>query len=684
LSFGVNLIGATAYAVTAGLYALLCVLLLVSWRGKRPGAYLIAAAVVSSIWGGTLAVQTAATQFSPLIWYFVEVGRLSVWILFLTSLLRDMGVSRRLGIVANAGCTALLVSGFVIGLTTNSADLLQVVKQVLFPGALAVTLLGLVLIEQMYRNALGELRWRLNFLVLGIGAMFAYDLFLYSQAVMFHAIDPAAWIVRGMCNAIFVPMIGLAARRNPDWTVRIFVSRQVVFYSTALVATGFYLLMMATGGYLLLSFGGNWGALARLTFFVGAGLVLVTLLFSTTLRNRLKVFLNKHFFHNKYDHRQEWLRLVSTLAGFEDRSTRHVLIHAMAQIVNCPGGALWVRDPNDAAYRLVAKLGTKQDFPDIASNDPIVNFVHREGWIVDLSEYERTQKHYAGLTIPGWLTAIDSAWLVIPLRTRGETIGLMLLFEAAGPPRLNYEDRDLLKTVASHIAVHLVQERSDRLLLEAQQFQAYNRLTAFLMHDLNNLIAQQSLIVVNAEKHKHNPAFVDDAIETISDSVERMQRLMKQLKSGSVDSQASTPSDLKFLVSAAVDRCSSAAPAPTLVLNGVEAKLPVNADQFTMVVTHLIRNAQQATGADGEVQVSLARNATEATLTVADTGSGMTPEFVRERLFRPFDSTKGSQGMGIGAYQAREFARSMGGDMRVESVPSKGTTVTISLPLQDQ
>jgi hypothetical protein len=97
----VNLIGATAYAVTAGLYALLCVLLLVSWRGKRPGAYLIAAAVVSSIWGGTLAVQTAATQFSPLIWYFVEVGRLSVWILFLTSLLRDMGVSRRLGIVAN-------------------------------------------------------------------------------------------------------------------------------------------------------------------------------------------------------------------------------------------------------------------------------------------------------------------------------------------------------------------------------------------------------------------------------------------------------------------------------------------------------------------------------------------------------------------------------------------------------
>jgi signal transduction histidine kinase len=103
-----------------------------------------------------------------------------------------------------------------------------------------------------------------------------------------------------------------------------------------------------------------------------------------------------------------------------------------------------------------------------------------------------------------------------------------------------------------------------------------------------------------------------------------------------------------------------------------------------MVVTHLIRNAQQATGADGEVQVSLARNATEATLTVADTGSGMTPEFVRERLFRPFDSTKGSQGMGIGAYQAREFARSMGGDMRVESVPSKGTTVTISLPLQDQ
>ena len=287
---------------------------------------------------------------------------------------------------------------------------------------------------------------------------------------------------------------------------------------------------MSLGGYALLFYGGTWGGLATTIFVVGAGLVLVILLFSSTLRARFKVFLSKHFFHNKYDYREEWLRLIAALSDFEDRSTRQVVIKALAQIVGSPSGLLWVLADKEQAYRLAATYHAPDAAPDIPLDDPLIAFMKEQEWLIDLQEYALEPKHYGDLALPDWLADFAEAWLIVPLVTRHELVGLIMLTEAPGPPKLNYEDRDLLKTAGNHIAVHLAQEKSDNLLAEAQQFEAYNRLTAFLMHDLNNLIAQQSLIVENAEKHKRNPDFVDDAIETIAGSVERMKRVMRQLK----------------------------------------------------------------------------------------------------------------------------------------------------------
>jgi putative PEP-CTERM system histidine kinase len=257
------------------------------------------------------------------------------------------------------------------------------------------------------------------------------------------------------------------------------------------------------------------------------------------------------------------------------------------------------------------------------------------------------------------------------------------LCKAPIPPKLNYEDRDLLKMVGNHIAVHLAQEKSDSMLAEAQQFEAYNRLTAFLMHDLNNLIAQQSLIVSNAETHKRNPDFVDDAIQTIANSVDRMKRVMNQLKRGEAG-RVTKETKLKFIASAAVDRCMEKRPVPMLFINDVEASIQIDAEECTMVLVHLIRNAQDATPPDGSVSVTLNEQGEFMTIAVTDNGSGMSVDFIRDRLFRPFDSTKGSQGMGIGAYQAKAFARRMGGRLSVESSASNGTTVTLFLKAPDE
>jgi putative PEP-CTERM system histidine kinase len=336
-------------------------------------------------------------------------------------------------------------------------------------------------------------------------------------------------------NVLFVPLIAIAARRNPTWDLDIFVSRQVVFYSTTLVAVGLYLLFMSLGGYALVLYGGSWGALAKVVFFVGALLVLMFLLFSSTLRARVKVFLSKHFFRNKYDHREEWLRLVATLSEFETTSTREIVIKAMVQIVGSPSGVLWILDESDRRYRVSASYETDASLPDVTADEPLIEFMARESWLVDVDEYNAEPDIYVDLNLPQWLLDNEDAWLIVPLSTRQQLVGMILVNRPPVKMSLNYEDRDLLKTVGSHIAVHLAQEKSDSMLTEARQFETYNRLTAFLMHDLNNLIAQQSLIVENAETHKRNPDFVDDAIETIAGSVQRMKRVMRQLKRDETD-----------------------------------------------------------------------------------------------------------------------------------------------------
>jgi putative PEP-CTERM system histidine kinase len=673
-------VAASGYFIVGVLFTLLAVLLVTSWRGHRPGVYLIAASLLNAIWGFILAWNTGRSPVAPSVIFVLEVARMTSWVVFLAYLAGQIGVSRNLRLASVALCILVMLGGVGIWVDEiwfgGSGDF----GRLLFPGGLAIALIGLLLTEQLYRNSAPEVKWGLKALVLGLGGIFAYDLFLYSQAVLFNALDTSTWSARGLVNLFFVPAIAIAARRNPDWELRIFVSRQIVFYTTTLIAVGIYLLLMSLGGYLLLRFGGSWGALARIVFFAGAVLVLFILLFSSTLRSRLRVFLSKHFFHNRYDYREEWMRLIGTLAEFEQSSTREVVVKAVAQIVGSPTGLLWVYKQSEGIFQLDACYEYDGAAPDLETDDALLGFILKDGWIVDLAEFDRDPSVYADLEVPDWVRRLSNPWLFVPLMFGKELLGLIMLTKTPGPPKLNYEDRDLLKTVGNHVAVHLAQMRSDRLLTEAQQFETYNKLTAFLMHDLNNLIAQQSLIVTNAEKHKRNPEFIDDAISTIAGSVERMRRVMRQLKHGNADSKIKLTA-LKFIASAAVDRCSANKPVPRLALNGVDANILVDPEEFTMVLAHLVRNAQDASASDGVVSVSLNQSDGNAIVKIADNGAGMTAEFIRDRLFRPFDSTKGTQGMGIGAYQARAFVRKLGGELNVESVPGEGTTISMTLPL---
>jgi signal transduction histidine kinase len=178
------------------------------------------------------------------------------------------------------------------------------------------------------------------------------------------------------------------------------------------------------------------------------------------------------------------------------------------------------------------------------------------------------------------------------------------------------------------------------------------------MHDLSNVVAQQRLIVENAARHKRNPEFVDDAIETIDNTVKRLSRLLEQLKTGEGGTQAARRTRLVDVARQAVARLQDRPPAPALAEADEDAFAMISGERLEHVLEHVIRNAQDATPADGSVRVAVRSDGSSAVIEVVDSGRGMDAEFVRDRLFRPFDTTKGAKGMGIGAFQTREFVRS--------------------------
>jgi putative PEP-CTERM system histidine kinase len=674
-------VSVVCYGIAAVAFLLLAVLMTVSWHGRRQGAYLIAASAISAGWAALLMGQAATGRSALLPVYIAETLRNGAWLFALSSI---AGSSAPRGLFFAARAMPFVALGMLVvlpvlrrfGFELTDPELL------LSRAGLAASLIGLVLLEQMYRNASDTARDGLKYLVCGVGCVFAYDLFLYSQAELLHEITADGWNARGALNALAVPLIAIAVRRHyPQWSLDVFVSRQAVFYTSTFMGVGAYLLLMAAGGYYVRQFGGSWGRLGQIIFFSGALVVLGMLLGSTVLRRRALVFISKHFYRNKYDYRVEWLRFIGTLSSSQEHDVRRTAAAAIAQIFDSPGAVLFTREEAEGRFAPVASWPASPDVSGleaVPADAPLPAFLARTQWIIDLRELQRLPEMYGNLTLPQWLANDAGLRIVAPLLELERLVGFVVLQDPPPPFELTYEDRDLLKTVGRHVATHLAQQEANRRLAEVSQFETYNRLTAFLMHDMKNSVAQLSLLVANAARHKRKPEFVDDAIETIANTVERITRVIEQLRGDSAPARHADV-DLGEIARSAVAHCGGRQPLPVLTTAGAAA-VCADPERLTAVVEHLIRNAQDASDAHGKITIEVGREGGSAVLVVTDTGCGMDAEFIRERLFRPFDSTKGSKGMGIGAYQVREYVRTLGGRVEVQSSPGRGTRFSVSLP----
>ncbi len=674
-------IAAISYGAACITYAVLGVALLTRWRARLAGSLLLPAVLISAAWTAVIAAMSLGMAVPVSVVLGLEVARDSAWLVFLLrvfSLSDAPALPRwlRYAVYTLSGLAFCAVS--FIGVLHDLGHIERSAMGLFIPVALALALVGFVLVDHGYRNTRPSQAWAAKFLWLAVGGLFVYDLLLYATSLMYGELPLLLWETRGAALALLAQILVIGVLRLGVRPVGHIMSRQLIFYTTGVIAAGAYLFAVALGGYYLRVAGGSWGGFAQTVFLFGAALLLAMLLASGQARAWLRVFVAKHLAAYKHDYRAQWLRLVRTMAvSSEERPLADRAIGALAQLVNADAGGLWVR--RDDVYAPVGGDLGGPDKPTEPAASPFVQALIESEWIVDLHPGEAGQAGIQPIPIPDWLAQLPRARYVVPLLQEKGLVGFLVIAQPLVAHALDWEDIDLLRTAGRQVASYIALDQAAQMLARAQQFEAYNRFVAFIMHDLKNLIAQQRLVVENAARHKDNPQFIDDAIATIENSVQRMSRLLEQLRRGDAGSGARRV-NLAELCTDVAERCRGREPSPEIAVRDSSLEVLLAPERFANVLENVVRNAQDATPPLGSVRIAVSRARQRAIVEVSDDGKGMDSAFVRDRLFRPFDTTKGSQGMGIGAYQAREFVRSVGGDIQVHSEPGKGTRFVIELP----
>lgn len=686
-----NYLASACYGIGLIAYLGLAILLVVRALGHQRARLLAGACVLSAIWEATgLLVAFWPSDTAVLMHFAADASRFAAWMLFLLHLqpgisilgkefILSVGNRWAIALLAFAGLSCAITLAFV----ASSPAIQTTLRLDIVFGAFAIgAVLGLTQIEQLFRAAEEGERWALKPLCLGIAGTLAFDLFLYSDALLVKELNSQIWSVRGLVHAFVVPLLVIATNRNRHWTVDVAVSRRVVFGSTALLLSGLYMLVVAGAGYFVRIFGGNWATAAQATVIFISLLVLAVLVFSGSIRARIRVFISKNFFSYRYDYREEWLKFT----GFLGEAGKHAdivtrSIHALADLVESPGGVQWWRT-DDGTFLQVGRWNMSGDQPSIPANCSLAEFLERTGWVVDIADYVSRREAYLGLDLPEWLENIKDGWVVIPLFVGARLEGMTLLAKPRTKIDLDWEVLDLLKTAAKQAASVLSQVRLASALAEAQQFTAFNRMSAFVVHDLKNLVAQLSLMLKNAERHAANPEFQKDMRETIEHVVLRMQRLLMQLRSGADPVENASAVDLGAVIASikGVWERQGREVVVSLVHN---SWVMGHAEKLERVLGHLIQNAFDAMDGKGSVLVTSRLEGKFAVLTVEDRGKGMAPEFIRDELFKPFRSTKAT-GMGIGAYESQQYVQEIGGRIAVESRMGEGTTFSVYLPVRHQ
>ncbi|MYL98051.1 PEP-CTERM system histidine kinase PrsK [Novosphingobium sp. FGD1] len=657
-------------------------------RFGTAGGAVVIALFVTALWSLAEAAATASASvsFAPSL---AESSRNLGWLFVIYRLFASDGRHASLApirpvIVALAFVEVLhLGVDYVLSRLTMEGEILRIAFEFNVMFRLLVTVGGLVLVHNLYAGAPREARAALRWPAGGLAALWAFDLNLYTIAYLAGNWPHEIAALRGLSSGALAACVAIGAFGNRD-DVRLRPSRAVTFQTFSLLVIGVYLVSMVAVAQWLSYAGGNFARLIELVFLTLATAGALVVLPSRRVRGWLKVTLAKHFFQHRYDYREEWLRFTRTIGSGGDQSAplAERVVQSVADVFDSPAGLLLT--PGDQGE---LTLAARWNWPEIevpadALGAPSLAHFERSGYIADLDDVRAGRSIGPGMDredVPAWLLDHPRAWAMIPLIHYERLVGMVVLARPQLARKFDWEDFDLLRVIGQQVASYLAENSSQEALAESARFDDFHRRIAFVMHDIKNLASQFSLLARNAELHAEKPAFRADMLVTLRNSSDKLNALLQRLSrygTGAVEKLEQVPAGQ--VLSVVMERF-RASPQVT-VAQSCDLTVMAHRHSLEQVLMHLVQNAIDASRPDVPVFLSLTREGASARFDVLDSGCGMTADFVRTRLFKPFVSTK-SGGFGIGAFEARELVRAMRGRLEVESREGFGSRFVVRLPL---
>ncbi len=571
----------------------------------------------------------------------------------------------------------LILSGDVVPVLT--------IGQLEKAGAFLILVLSVGLLwrlENILRESEGGLRWRVKYAVLGIfiiGGEFIWEM---GFRLSYLKVVPAQF---GLHSLVIVSGVGFfmfAVVRHRLFEVEVYVSRYVVYRSVVFLGVGLYLIILGLITTVIRYTGLTYSQFAWQAFLYLSLLALVVVCLSQDVRNKIRFFINTHFFTNKYDYRKEWVefseRLVNVQSEGEILSQLEKMIYETMFI---DWVTIWLHYKNKVFKRVLPRDGSvKKKIVD--SNHLFIRLLKQSAYLIYSSKYGY-MSDYGILELPQSVTSFieeNNLALAVPLVAKGEFLGFIGVGPELTGTDYGRDDIDLLKGLASQTATALDMIRLHEELVQNQKLHLFNQLSIFVMHDLKNAASLLSLILQNAPSLMNDPDFQKDLLATISSASRRLEKVMTKLRAlKPPEERELRPTDVNKVISKCLESLVRTNP-------GIEVECSLdgnlvcvaNEELLGNVLENLFMNARDALDGKGKIRVETKKIDKRMILRISDNGPGIDPEFLEERLFKPFQTTK-KDGLGVGLWQVKNFVEAMGGTISVQTSPGEGTTFEIVL-----
>ena len=555
------------------------------------------------------------------------------------------------------------------------------------------SLLGAVLVlmnlERTYRAAVGTMLWRIKFMILGVGVIFAVQAYVSSQVLLFHALNLSLETVSATAILLGGALILRSLFRAGHFNTDVYPSQSALHSSLTVLLAGAYLLIVGVFAKVVVFLGGDASFTLKAFVLLVALVVLAVLLLSDRVRLHTRRFVSRHFQRPLYDYRSVWRRFTEETAScVKPAELCQAVVKLVTDIFQALSVTIWLVDDKRenfvfATSTFLSESKADDLKPQSAEAMEVMGALEKHPDPLDLDDSKESWTAVLKRCHPDEFRKGGNR-VCVPMMSGGEVLGLIILGDRVGGVSFSWQDFDLLRCVADQAAASLLNAQLSQRLLQAKEMEAFQTMSAFFVHDLKNTTSTLNLMLENLPVHFNDPEFRADALRGIAKTVAHINRLIGRLSLLRHELQIKpVESDLNEVVAKALAGWEEAAGVSLIKNLGPLPKISLDQEQLVKVVTNLVLNAREAVLPAGEVRIETAQHNGWVILTVSDNGCGMAPEFLSRSLFRPFQTTK-KNGLGIGLFQSKMIVEAHKGKVQVESQPGKGTTFRIILPLLKQ